>query len=84
MNDAGLEKELLFSKGSRVMITRNLWSSSWLVNGTMETIFNMIWKNGVEDPFGIMPAVKDKYDSSGEHENQPSTRSFCRPCGSKM
>lgn len=58
------------------MITRNLCSSRWLVNGTMETILDMIWNDGAEDPFDTMPVVRDKYDSSGEHENQQSTRGF--------
>ena len=39
------------------MITRNLWTSGGLVNGTMGTVYDMVWENGVEDPFATMPAV---------------------------
>ena len=56
-DDTGLENKLLLSKGSRVMITRNLWTLGGLVNGTMGTVHDMIWDDGVEDPFATMPAV---------------------------
>lgn len=57
MDDTGLENELLLSKSSRVMIMQNLWTLGGLVNGTMGTVYDMIWEDGVEDPFTIMPAV---------------------------
>lgn len=56
-DDTGLECKLLLAKGARVMITRNLWTSGGLVNGTMGTVHDMIWEDGVEDPFTTMPAV---------------------------
>lgn len=44
---------------------RNLWTSGRLVNGTMGTVHDVIWEDGVEDPFATMPAVilvaVDKY-----------------------
>ena len=39
------------------MITRNLWTSGGLVNGTMGTVYDMVWEDGVEDPFATMPAL---------------------------
>lgn len=57
VDDTGLENELLLLKGSRVMIMRNLWTLGGLVNGTMGTVYNMIWEEEVEDLFAIMPAV---------------------------
>lgn len=55
--DTGLENELLLCKGARVMTTRNSWTSGGLVNGTMGTIYDIIWDEGIEDPFTTMPAV---------------------------
>lgn len=51
------------------MTTRNSWTSGGLVNGTMGTIYDIIWDEGIEDPFATMPAVilvaVDKYKSIG-------------------
>ena len=67
-DDTRLESELLLAKRARVMITRNLWTSGGLVNGTMGTVYDMICEDGVEDPFPTMPAVilvaVDKYTGS--------------------
>lgn len=57
VDDTGLANQLLFSKGSRILITRNRWASLGLVNGTMGTIFDIVWDDGVKDPFATMPAV---------------------------
>lgn len=56
-DDTGLENKLLLSKGFHVMIIRNLWTLGRLVNGTISTVYDMIWEDGVEDPFATMPAV---------------------------
>ena len=57
VDDTGLENELLLLKGSRVIIMQNLWTLGGLVNGTMGTVYDMIWEKRVEDPFATMPAV---------------------------
>ena len=57
VDDTGLENKLLLLKGSRVMIMQNLWTLGGLVNGIMGTVYNMIWEEGVEDPFATMSAV---------------------------
>lgn len=40
---ARLVIEKFFSKCSRVIITRNLWTAGRLVDGSMGNIFDMIW-----------------------------------------
>lgn len=57
-DDAGrLDEELLLSKGARVMVTWNRWTSEGLVNGAMGTVYDLIWDDHVTDSFYIMPAV---------------------------
>lgn len=58
LEDAGrLDQELLLSRGSRVMLTWNRWTSEGLVNGAMGTLYDLIWDEGVQDPFTTMPAI---------------------------
>lgn len=51
------------------MITKNLWISGGLVNRTIGSVFNIIWEDGVEDPFATIPEViliaMDKYNGPG-------------------
>ena len=56
-NDIGLECELLISKGSPVMITRNLSTLRGLLNSIMGTVYDLIWEDGMDDLFATMPAV---------------------------
>ena len=71
--DAGrLDQELLLSHGARVMLTWNRWTSEGLVNGAMGTLYDLIWDEGVQDPFTIMPVMAlveiDGYNGPGTIE----------------
>lgn len=57
LNNTRLENKLLVLKGSYVIIIQKFWMLVRLVNGTMDIVYNMIWEDGVEDPFAIMSAV---------------------------
>lgn len=42
----GLENHILLGKGAKVMITRNIWQTGGLVNGTTGVIEDIIWPAG--------------------------------------
>jgi ATP-dependent DNA helicase PIF1 len=52
----GLEKEVLLAEGAHVMVTRNLWTSKGLVNGT-QGVVRKIWYHPRSDPKKDLPAV---------------------------
>ena len=56
----GLEAELLFAKGSRVMLTANIWTEGGLVNGAMGTIQDILFED--QGPPSLPTAVFIKFD----------------------
>ena len=71
---SGLSSVLFLSVGSRVMLSRNLWSEAGLVNGAMGTIYKILYKPGSK-PSDLPVAVLVKFDKFlgksfiKEHEN---------------
>ncbi|KAK4698552.1 hypothetical protein P7C70_g7721, partial [Phenoliferia sp. Uapishka_3] len=51
-----LEKELLLSRGAKIMLASNLWTQGGLAKGTMATVRDFIWAEGKE-PLKDFPAV---------------------------
>ena len=64
----GLCSELLLSKGCRLMITSNLLTAFGLINGTLGTLYDLVWRSG-DDPFLSLPCVlwfvPDNYAENG-------------------
>ena len=56
----GLEAQLLLAKGSRVMLTSNLWTKKGLVNGSLGTVKDIIFEEN--DPPSLPTAVFIKFD----------------------
>lgn len=52
----GLEKEVLLAVGAKVMITRNLWTSKGVVNGTQGFV-RKIWYTETSNPKIHLPSV---------------------------
>ncbi|KAJ3751767.1 hypothetical protein EV360DRAFT_4431, partial [Lentinula raphanica] len=44
--DCSLEPELVLARGAKMMLTRNLWQTKGLVNGTLGTLVDIVWKEG--------------------------------------
>ena len=55
----GLEPKLFLAVGARVMLTRNLWTEKGLCNGSMDTISDIVFKQGAQPP-----AVIVQFDST--------------------
>ena len=64
----GLYPELLLSKGCQLMITSNLLTAFELVNRTLGTLYDMVWRPE-DDPFISLPCVlwfvPDTYAENG-------------------
>jgi ATP-dependent DNA helicase PIF1 len=64
-DEAGnLHNTLLLCIGARVMLTENLWTENWLVNGALGTIRNILWSqesNCREDPPLAIMVFFDSY-----------------------
>jgi len=56
----GLEAQLLLAKGSRVMLTANLWTKAGLVNGSMGTVQDILFER--QGPSSLPTAVFIKFD----------------------
>ncbi|GBB93732.1 hypothetical protein RclHR1_22210001 [Rhizophagus clarus] len=57
----GLEPQLLLAKRARVMLTANLWTKEGLVNGSMGTVHDIMFKN--QGPSSLPAAVFVKFDA---------------------
>ena len=70
----GLFPELLLSKDCRLMITCNLLTAFGLVNGTLGTLHDMVWRSE-DDPLTSLPCVlwfiPDNYAENGPCERTP-------------
>ena len=70
----GLFPELLLSKDCRLMITCNLLTAFGLVNGTLGTLHDMVWRLE-DDPLTSLPCVlwfiPDNYAENGPCERTP-------------
>jgi ATP-dependent DNA helicase PIF1 len=56
----GLEAQLLLAKGSRVMLTANLWTKAGLVNGAMGTVQDILFEG--QGPPSLPTAVFVKFE----------------------
>ncbi|KAM4062958.1 PIF1-like helicase [Hirsutella rhossiliensis] len=65
-NNAGnLSNKFPVAKGTRVMLTTNLWQSAGLVNGAQGTVYDIAWSAGadpLEDPPAVIMVDFDSYD----------------------
>ena len=57
----GLEAELLLAKGSRVMLTANIWTEAELVNGALGTIQDILFEK--QGPPSLPTAVLVNFDT---------------------
>lgn len=57
----GLERQLLLAKGARVMLTANLWTKGGLVNGSIGTVHDILFKN--QGPPSLPVAVFVRFDA---------------------
>ena len=56
-----LQPKLLIARGARVMLTKNLWPSAGLCNGSTGTVVDIIYETGHQPP--LLPiAVVVKFD----------------------
>lgn len=49
-NDEQLEKEVLFCRGQRIMLTSNIWTQAGLVNGALGEVVEIIYSPGSKPP----------------------------------
>ncbi|KAF5336454.1 hypothetical protein D9611_006665 [Ephemerocybe angulata] len=59
---AGLESQIVLSKGAKVMITRNLWLKQGLVNGTVGTVEDIVWAPGAsrsDIPLAVLVSCRE-------------------------
>jgi ATP-dependent DNA helicase PIF1 len=52
----GLLLELSVCIGAHVMLSSNLWTEMWFLNGSMGSIHDIVWDIG-QDPFSLPPSV---------------------------
>ena len=50
-----LQQYFFVGIGCQVMLTENVWSDRDLMNGSMGTVYNIVWDAGVEDPRNTPP-----------------------------
>lgn len=58
----GLEAQLLLARGSYIMLTANLWTETGLINGSMGTIKDILFKED-QGPPSLSIAVLVSFDS---------------------
>ncbi|KJZ68508.1 hypothetical protein HIM_12100 [Hirsutella minnesotensis 3608] len=64
-NAGNLSNKFPVAKGTRVMLTTNLWQPAGLVNGAQGTVYDIAWSAGadpLEDPPAVIMVDFDSYD----------------------
>ncbi|KAM4060930.1 ATP-dependent DNA helicase PIF1 [Hirsutella rhossiliensis] len=64
-NAGNLSNKFPVAKGTRVMLTTNLWQPAGLVNGALGTVYDIAWNAGadpLEDPPSVIMVDFDSYD----------------------